>query len=392
MDLIQIELPASKSLSNRYLILKAALEATFKISNLSDSEDTLNLIKGLECKSNTLELGEGGTTYRFLLAYFAATKSNLNLNCAPSLKLRPIAPLVQVLESMGANIDYLEKDGFPPICIKNPIKNFSHLEINRTISSQFVSALLLIAPKYAGIKTIKLIGTNNSDSFIRMTLDCLAKFGIESKFEKDTILIFETPRNLRLEEVEIESDWTSASYFYAISALRGLDITLNINYPSIQEDSELVNIFKKFGIETVKNEYGIRIAKVAEVEKQWEFDLKQNIDLAPALIVLDALLETHIRFTGIENLRFKECDRILALQENLKLLGILFENKGSFWENIGTLKIPDKINIETYGDHRIAMSFALLKFYTEVQFDNPDCVQKSFPKFWEEFNKIPNRS
>lgn len=387
MDLIQIELPASKSLSNRFLILKAALEAAFSISNVSDSEDTVNLVKGLESTSNSLDLGEGGTTYRFLLAFFAASKSNLILNCADSLKLRPIAPLVGVLETMGSEITYLEKDGFPPVLIINTIKNFSNLEINRSISSQFVSALLLIAPKFPGIKRIKLSGSNNSDSFIRMTLDCLAKLGIESTFENDIITIFETPTKLKLKEVEIESDWTSASYFYAIAALTGNSIMLNISFPSAQEDSELVTIFKNFGIQTTQNENSIVLTKVAEPEQEWVLDLKQNIDLAPALIVLDALLETHIRFTGIENLRFKECDRIIALQENLKLVGILFENKDTYWCNNGTLQIPEKIDIKTYGDHRIAMSFAFLKFFTEVQFDTMKCVQKSFPKFWEEFDK-----
>lgn len=387
-EIPHIVLPASKSISNRYLILNKALGSAFELTNLSEATDTLYLKAALQSEESYLYLGDGGTTYRFLLAWFAATRPAITLNCSDSLKKRPVKPLTEVLTSMGARISFLEKEGFPPLRIDKTIDSFTTLSIDRSISSQFVTALMLIAPLFKGDKYIQLTGEDNSQSFLELTASCLRDFGIQVELNSQEITIKEQtlPVNKTL---QVESDWTSASYFYACLVLAPLDscITLNLKLPSAQGDSVCADIFELLGIATQHCAEGLKLNKQYHPQTSMEVDLKQCIDLAPALIVMDALANTQIRFKGLANLQFKESNRIEALNHNLAQIGLTLTQKDGYWINEGLLKIPEEIKVRTFDDHRIAMSMAMLKFYCRVSFDNPACVEKSFPGFWEQWEK-----
>lgn len=388
VEITHIVLPASKSISNRYLILNAAMGNSFELQNLSEATDTLYLKSALTSTENELYLGDGGTTYRFLLAWFAATRPGIILNCADSLKKRPLKPLTDVLATLGAHFTFLEQEGFPPLRIDKTTDHFETLRIDRSVSSQFVSALMLISPLFKGDKHLLLEGENNSQAFLALTAHCLSDFGISAILNNDEIRIKEPVVPLS-KTLIVENDWTSASYFYAFLVLAptGTRITMELKLPSAQGDSVCANLFASLGIFTQPFSGGIMLIKQHPAQTGVETDLKQAIDLAPALIVMDALAGTQIRFKGLNNLQFKESDRIAALNHNLASIGIKLTQKDDYWVNEGELNFPSKIKVKTFDDHRIAMSMALLKFYCKVSFDNPDSVEKSFPGFWEQWEK-----
>lgn len=386
---IHIELPASKSISNRYLILNEVLGKPCNIENLSESGDTKYLNNALENKGDYLFLGDGGTTYRFLLAWFAVRSQNKTLDCDNALKKRPIGQLVEVLTTMGAEIEYLEKTGFPPLKIHKPVTTFSEVTVERSISSQFVSALMLAAPFFEGKKRIHLKGENNSQSFLELSANCLRNFNISVNISNSEILIGETPSEFTVKNLFVENDWASASYFYAKTALspQGSSVNLNCKLPSIQGDSECAGLFESFGVKTETDNNGVIITKVSEPVLGRVIDLRQCIDLAPTFIVLDAILGLKTRFMGLENLQYKESNRIHALNCNLEKAGIVIRQNGNEWSNEGKLNVPSIMQINTFNDHRIAMSMALFSQFTTLEFDNKKCVEKSFPGFWEQWEK-----
>lgn len=400
--LTKINLPASKSESNRALILTALsayqqnLPFTISyIENISQALDTQTLIDILLHQDKAIwDAKDAGTTFRFLTAFAIATQKNVILTGSERMKERPIAVLVDALRNIGAKIDYLEKEGFPPLQIwgESFVQKRHEIDIQANISSQYISALLMIAAVLEKGLTLNLVGKMASRPYIEMTLKQMASWGIHAHTHETQICIEKT--SYPFSHFEVENDWSAASYAYAFVALsESAEIYLSgLNEDSLQGDKQIANIMKDFGVETIWAEKGIILRKkqgFVPASKALKIDFSNVPDLAQTIAVVAAAMEVNVCFTGLESLRIKETDRIAALQIELTKFGVNFceKEKGVF-----TLKgkfIPAKTCIATYQDHRMAMAFApLLLKIPDLIFENPSVVVKSFPHFWEEVKKM----
>ncbi len=386
-----IQLPYSKSISNRVLIIRALSYDWFKIENLSDSNDTYILDGILKSNSANFNVEDAGTAMRFLTAFLSKIVGEWTLTGTERMKQRPIAPLVTALNELGANINYLEKDGFPPLKILGSNLLGSKVEIEGGISSQFITALLLIAPTLLNGLKINIKGKLLSMPYVHMTLKLMEYFGVHSVFKDNLILV--EHQNYEPKNIRIEPDWSAASYWYEIAAFNEqVDLKLpGFQKNSLQGDSALSRIFENFGIKTQFNEKGIRLTKCPVENDFLELNLNDHPDLAPALIVTSAFKKKPFRFTGLGNLKIKESNRIEALKNELAKFGIGLKEP----EN-GTVEITsfpaalkgENIKIETYKDHRIAMAFAPVALIHEnLTIKDPGVVKKSYPGFWEDLKK-----
>jgi len=386
-----IFISGSKSESNRLLILQKLFDG-ITINNLSDSDDTHHLQNALLTNDTSINIGHAGTAMRFLTAFFA-TQSNRTVVLSGSERMhqRPIKILVDALRSLGAEITYTEKDGFPPLQIrgKKLIKN--NVKINGNISSQYISALLLIAASLPNGLRIQLLGDITSIPYIKMTLSLLNRVGVSTNFEGQYIHV--KPYLKPKEQVlVVESDWSSASYFYSIIALSkvGSEIGLSsYSKESLQGDSVLAKIYLHFGVETSFKENSILLRKTKESSKDLlKIDLNKAPDIAQTIAVTCFGLGISCNLNGLHTLKIKETDRLEALHKELSKLGATISVTDDSLDLKASSKINSNISIETYNDHRMAMAFTPLAIKTPIQILDAGVVTKSYRNFWEDMQQI----
>ena len=385
-----IVIPGSKSESNRLLIL-SSLFKKLSLENISNSDDTNYLLKALSSKSSTIDIGHAGTAMRFLTSYFSlTTKKEIELRGSQRMHNRPIKILVDSLREIGASIHYIDKEGYPPLLIK-PSKLISkNLITDSSISSQYISSLLLIAPKISGGLKIQLTGRETSKPYIDMTISLLKKLGVEITTTDNQISICELQK-IESKKHYIESDWSSASYFYSVVALAKIGYTLKLSkfsFKSLQGDSKVADIYKSFGVKTTYKDDLIILEKIESNTDKFSFDLTSNPDLAQTICVTCLGLGIKCNLTGLHTLKIKETDRLLALKKELSKfnLKVIITDDSISFDNVDFLK-PNVV-IETYDDHRMAMSFACLATKVKIIIKDPKVVSKSYSSFWSDLERI----
>jgi 3-phosphoshikimate 1-carboxyvinyltransferase len=397
----EIQLTGSKSECNRALIISALSKKLVKVENLSNAADTVtlngilnNLEEELEVEiqeSKTVDVGPAGTAMRFLSAYLSAKNGNFLLTGTERMKQRPIGILAEALRTIGADISYAEAEGFPPLNIVGPLnQKTAEVKIKGDISSQYISALLMIAPSLPQGLVLEIEGELTSKPYVDMTLDMLAEVGIEHSWNGNSISI--KPQAFKPGTLVVEPDWSAASYWYSIAALADeAEISLPaLKEKSLQGDSQIKNIMKIFGIATSKTDKGIAISNLGlSLDTKEVLDLKTCPDLAQTVVVIAAALGKNMAFTGLETLKIKETDRIAALQNELTKIGVTFtEDNLVYTLNTDNLHFPDKVTFATYEDHRMAMAFApLALLINEVEIEEMQVVEKSYPYYWEDLKK-----
>jgi 3-phosphoshikimate 1-carboxyvinyltransferase len=391
-----IAITGSKSETNRLLLLQA-LYPNISIENASNSDDSevmvdaLQKLKIINQKSLIIDVHHAGTAMRFLTAFFAIQEgAEVILTGSSRMQERPIQILVDALNQLGAEITYIEKEGFSPIKIVGKKLIQSKVSLPANVSSQFVSALLLIAPKLENGLELTLEGAITSRPYIQMTLDLLGEIGVETSLVNNSIKIHPKPFIESSKSIHVESDWSSASYIYSIVALSeiGTEITLsNFKKNSLQGDSVLVEIYKNFGVETVFNsDNSIKISKNSNFKPDTiNFNLISSPDIAQTIAVTCFGLGIECKLTGLHTLKIKETDRLEALKNELTLLGVsvqITEDSISI-QGFPNIELNNAI-IKTYQDHRMAMAFAPLAIKMPLTIANADVVSKSYPAFWSD--------
>lgn len=385
---IAIHISGSKSESNRLLILKA-LFPNISLKNLSDSDDTQVLELGLKTLKGNVDVHHAGTAMRFLTAYFASKEgTEVILTGSSRMQERPIEILVLALQSLGADIEYLQNPGFPPLKIKGKSLIKNRVNILSNVSSQYISALMLIGPILPVGLTISMEGKNVSKPYIEMTLSLLEKIGIEARFYSNKIEIPHT-KQVKSIEIVVESDWSSASYFYSLVALsKDLKFTLGSFYEnSLQGDAVLPTIYKILGVETLFSASTGTISiykKPVQLPDSLLLDLSNTPDLAQTIVVTCLGLGIGCSLSGLETLKIKETDRLLALKNELSKLGATVQIDDSSLQLEKASHILSNKIIKTYQDHRMAMAFAPLALKTNITIQDAEVVSKSYPNFWDD--------
>lgn len=385
-----IQITGSKSESNRLLILQQ-LYPNLAIENLSNSDDSRVMEKALGSTDNIVNIGHAGTAMRFLTAYFAASPGReVILTGSGRMKDRPIQILVEALKSLGADVAYMEKEGFPPLKIKGRELAKSNLEINGNVSSQYISALLLIGGRLKNGLQLRFKGTVTSVPYIKMTLSLLSELGIENNWDGDTITVKPTP-TVPEKVVTVESDWSSASYYFSYAALaKGSEITLSsYKKKSLQGDAVLVDIYKKLGIQTTFSAGKIHLKQTPiATDFVLKIDLKSAPDIAQTIVVTCFGMGVSCDLSGLHTLKIKETDRLVALKTEIEKLGgtVHITNDSLKLEKSAT--ILSDIAIDTYQDHRMAMAFAPLATKVAIRINKAEVVSKSYPTFWEDYAKL----
>ncbi len=395
-----IAITGSKSETNRLLLLQA-LYPNISIENASNSDDSEVMVDALQKskiknqKSLIIDVHHAGTAMRFLTAFFAIQEgAEVILTGSSRMQERPIQILVDALNQLGAEITYIEKEGFPPIKIVGKKLIQSKVSLPANVSSQFVSALLLIAPKLENGLELTLEGAITSRPYIQMTLDLLSEIGVETSFVNNSIKIHPKPFIESSKSIHVESDWSSSSYIYSIVALSeiGAEITLsNFKKNSLQGDSVLVEIYKNFGVETVFNsDNSITISKTVNYKPDtFNFHLISSPDIAQTIAVTCFGLGLECKITGLHTLKIKETDRLEALKNELTPLGAsvqITEDSISI-QGFPNIELHDT-NIKTYQDHRMAMAFAPLAVKMPLTIANAEVVSKSYPAFWSDLKSL----
>jgi 3-phosphoshikimate 1-carboxyvinyltransferase len=382
-----IPLTGSKSECNRALIMQALSDGAVRVDNISDAADTVTLNSILSGNGPELvDIGPAGTAMRFLTAFYSVKDSEHTLTGSARMKQRPIGILVDALRTLGADIQYLEKEGFPPLKIKGPLsQKTKEVRIKGNISSQYISALLLIAPKLEQGLNLVIEGELTSKPYVEMTLAMMEQAGIKHNWKGNVITIENQSFNKVV--INVEPDWSAASYWYAIAALSE-DAQLflpGLNGYSLQGDSIITEIMANFGISSQFKDGGVYIFKEAKKIERKIFDFKECPDLAQTVIVCCAALGHEATFTGLETLKIKETDRVNALQTELLKIGVkLIEKNQTYKLDCSGLDLNKKVKIATYDDHRMAMAFAPLALVMpELEIEDHLVVEKSYPDFWK---------
>ncbi len=367
--------------------MQALSDGAVRVDNISDAADTVTLNSILSGKSPELvDIGPAGTAMRFLTAFYSVKDSEHTLTGSARMKQRPIGILVDALRTLGADIQYLEKEGFPPLKIKGPLsQKTKEVRIKGNISSQYISALLLIAPKLEQGLNLVIEGELTSKPYVEMTLAMMEQAGIKHNWKGNVITIENQSFNKVV--INVEPDWSAASYWYAIAALSE-DAQLflpGLNGYSLQGDSIITEIMANFGISSQFKDGGVYIFKEAKKIERKIFDFKECPDLAQTVIVCCAALGHEATFTGLETLKIKETDRVNALQTELLKIGVkLIEKKQTYKLDCSGLDLNKKVKIATYDDHRMAMAFAPLALVMpELEIEDHLVVEKSYPDFWK---------
>jgi 3-phosphoshikimate 1-carboxyvinyltransferase len=382
-------LPASKSISNRALIINALAGGRSQLHNLSDANDTQLMLRLVNATDKLINVEDAGTTMRFLTAYFAITKQEKILTGTARMKERPIAILVDALRNLGAEVEYLEKEGFPP----HEIKKFSGQKTNAVrirgdVSSQYISALMMVAPILPSGLTLTLDGKIGSRPYIEMTASLMKHFGVESNVLGDQIII--APQNYKPEPFTVESDWSAASYWFAFAALAEKShlVLPKLLSDSLQGDSAIAKIMDELGVKS-QFENGLLNLSKKESKSELHYDFTDCPDLAQTVSVVCAAKNIKGFFTGLESLRIKETDRIKALQNELAKIGAqLIEEDEAHWTLIPSASLPAQASFLTYKDHRMAMAFAPLATLMDVSIERPEVVRKSYPNFWNDMKRV----
>ena len=386
-----VSISGSKSESNRLILLRAYM-SYFKIFNLSDSDDTKLMLSAIESDKKEINIGHAGTAMRFLTSYYSSISENLNvLTGSNRMKQRPISILVDALKDLGCDIEYIEKSGFPPLKIngKNILTNSVTLPAN--VSSQYISSLMMLGVSLENGLKIKLSSEITSLPYILMTKKIIERIGGTSKIHDREITIEPLTEKV-IPEQFVESDWSSASYFFSIAALsKSARLTLSTFFKdSLQGDSTLVDIYKIFGIETIFEEDHIILSKnKIDLPKSINLNLKDSPDLAQTIIVTCLGLGVDCTLEGLHTLKIKETDRLIALKNEIEKFNV---DKVEITENSITLEnnsnLKHEVIIDTYNDHRMAMSFAPLSLIVPIKINNPEVVTKSYVNFWNDLESL----
>lgn len=394
-----ITLSGSKSISNRVLIIRALCEEPFEISNLSDSDDTTTLARLLESSEVELDTHHAGTTYRFLTAYLAVIEGDRVLTGSHRMLERPVGPLVDALRQLGAEIAYTGNEGYPPLQIQGQILKGGHVKIDATISSQFLSALLLIAPTLSDGLTLELEGTLVSRPYLEMTLSIMQYFGVQHEWQGHTITVAQ--QSYVGKPFYVEADWSAASYYYTLAAFAtDADIVLRgLTEDSLQGDAAIVEIGRTFGVQTEFFLDYVRLRRTSEVvaPTYFEYDFVLCPDIAQTVSVLCAGTGTQALFSGLQTLFIKETDRVAALQAELQKVGVFlsklpakFSKKSGaiYYMQEGQAATEEVPIFATYQDHRMAMAFAPLALLFNIEVEDPAVVSKSYPHFWRDLEAL----
>ena len=387
----ELTITGSKSESNRLLVLQA-LHPQIEIQNLSNSDDSQVTQKGLKSKSNIIDIHHAGTAMRFLTAYFAIQPHReIVLTGSERMQERPIKLLVDALNSLGADITYEKEVGFPPLIIKGKEIKINRVALPANISSQYISALMLIAPSLKNGLKIDLVGETTSVPYIKMTQRIMDQLGFETAFDGNQIAI-QPASKIETNQWTVESDWSSASYFYSIVALAlRSEISLNSYFEeSRQGDAALTEIYQKFGVKTTHSDGKITLSKTADftLPNYIMINLKNTPDLAQTIAVTCLGLNIDCKLTGLHTLKIKETDRLAALKIEIEKLGAKVKITDRSLELVNTGNINKNIFIDTYNDHRMAMAFAPMGLKVPININNAGVVSKSYPDFWDDLRKI----
>ena len=385
-----ITLSSSKSESNRALIMNALSGNQLQLKNLSDARDTQTMQRLLSEKQPVWDVIDAGTTMRFCTAYLAIMGSGEIITGSDRMKERPIKLLVDALRRLGAKIDYLAQEGFPPLRIsaqKNDT-NAQEISIPGNISSQYISALLMIGPTLPDGISIELTGEIFSRPYIEMTLALMHHFGVNSTWKDQTIHI--NPQRYNAQSYTIESDWSGASYWYSMVALnQESSITLRgLRSHSFQGDQNIVNIMSKMGVKTEFKSDRVQLTSIPVTEINQIIDFKNCPDLAQTVMVVAAIKGIKLTMIGLESLKIKETDRVMAMKKELLKIGCLLNEENGIWRlKSGT--VPEHLQtIETYEDHRMAMAFAPVCMIKATTIRNIEVVKKSYPGYWAHLKSV----
>ena len=389
-----IHLPASKSISNRALIINALSYSPYPIRNLSDSDDTKVLEAALFSNSSKFDIGHAGTAMRFLTAFLAKIVGEWEITGSERMQQRPIKILVDALVQLGAKIEYVNNEGYPPLKILGSHLEGKTLELDGSISSQYISALLLIAPTIENGLTLELKGDITSRSYIKLTLELMAKFGIQYQWKGNKIVVPE--QHYFPMDFTCEADWSGASYWYQIMALAddGEILLENLKLDSLQGDANIADWFVPFGVSSIQKENGVLLNKTKNYHPQeLVLDFIENPDVAQTMACLCVAKEIPFHFSGLRTLKIKETDRIAALQNELAKFGaqLIEPADGELaWEGKLDMEMKEDLPlIKTYHDHRMALAFAPMALAgLPMQIDDPMVVTKSYPGFWEDLEKV----
>ena len=385
-----VHLPSSKSESNRALIINSFAKG--KLNNISEARDTRTMLRLLKSNKKELDVLDAGTTMRFLVAFCALTGKNKILTGTPRMCERPIGILVNALRELGADIKYLDKDGFPPLETKGFQKQITdQISIRGDISSQYISAIMMIAPMLPKGLTIKLEGKIASKPYILMTLELMKMFGAEAQLTDNNKIIVKASK-YHSSRFSVESDWSGASYWFSFVALaQQAEILLTGLKPhSLQGDNKIMEIMEPLGVNSEFTREGLLLTKKGYIN-HFSYDFSNCPDLAQTVVVVCAAIGIDAEFTGLESLKIKETDRIVALQNELHKIGASLNeidaNKWTVVQSSGIEKISNSISINTYDDHRMAMAFAPLATLMDIEIQHPSVVNKSYPGFWKDMEK-----
>lgn len=382
-------LPASKSVSNRVLILDALSGFSSDLKNLSEARDTRLMTSLVKSSAKEINVMDAGTTMRFLTAYYAISGSNRIMTGTDRMKERPIHPLVDALRIIGADIRYLGEEGFPPLEILGfSGQKTNHVRVPGNLSSQYISALMMIGPALPSGLRIELTGAVGSRPYIKMTEAMIRMFGGQVHFEGNLITI--QPGTLKPVSYTIEPDWSAASYWYSFCSLaKESQIRLPGNFEkSFQGDQVICEIGEQIGVRSHRSGSELILEKIPH-QSTLEWDFTDCPDLAQTVLPLCALKGISGTFTGLESLRIKETDRILALQQELAQVGAtLSEQKEGVWSFSPAKEFPASATIRTYHDHRMAMGFAPWATILPVTIEDKSVINKSYPRFWEDMESV----
>lgn len=386
-----IKITGSKSESNRLLLLQA-LYNEIQLNNVSNSDDSNLMTNALSSQSNIIDIHHAGTAMRFLTAYFSIQEGKeIVVTGSKRMKERPIKILVEALQELGAEISYVENEGYPPIKIKGKQLTKNKVSLKANVSSQYISALLLVASKLENGLELTLEGEITSVPYINMTLSLLDEIGVESSFVGNVIKIKPNTRKLKQKTLVVESDWSSASYYFSIIALSeiGTEISLSsYKEHSLQGDSALVNIYNHFGVSARFSKNTLILKKEKASLEPLTLDLKNAPDIAQTIAVTCFALGIPCDLMGLHTLKIKETDRLVALKTEIEKLGGDVKITDESLHLSASNKINSMVSIATYNDHRMAMAFAPLALKTSLVIEDAMVVSKSYPSFWDDLKTI----
>lgn len=389
-----VTITGSKSESNRLLLLKALYPA-IDIENVSNSDDSVLMQKALQSpNAPVIDIHHAGTAMRFLTAYLSIQEGReVVLTGSSRMKERPIGILVDALRQLGADIQYIENEGFPPLSIKGKKLTESKVTLKADVSSQYISALLLIASKLENGLELTLDGKITSVPYIKMTLGLLNEIGVETSFNNNVVKVKPKTNQVKPQTLVVESDWSSASYYFSIVALSDIGTEIKLSSykkNSLQGDSVLSGLYKEFGVATSFENNSITLKKVQKTDssKIIEFDLRNAPDIAQTIAVTAFGLGLESELTGLHTLKIKETDRLVALKTELEKFGAEVAITDESLRLKSSDNIKSNISVDTYNDHRMAMAFAPLGLKTTLKINDPKVVSKSYPEFWNDLDSI----